>query len=397
MNLTASKRSTNQFFMYTNSKALQGVVNALQTNNQSSVKANSNKLHTAQEREFILGVPSIIGKDGMFVTLGGKFDGYCPISDIGDAKIGERTLFKVMSSNNEDAMPTLSRSKAQVWESITTLAQSAEPTLVKVLKVAHGKNGNAVTGLSVMFEEGSVKGTIGHMPSWELSRNTDLNGLVGQVIAASVTEVAPQKGGKNGLVLLSHMKAFGENTREAVSRVRIGETIEAKVLKFIKAAKGDEHPSVLVTFTKAVEVDGIQEVQHLHAMIHKTEVSGYPHKKATEFLKVGDTIKTQVLRASTDKRTVVLGMRSEERADFLSQIEEGHVLVGTIARSLPFGYFVDLGSGIEGLLRVQSLRNVNKQPEKLAIGSEVKVVVLQNDRVKDKLLLGRRELPVQYL
>jgi ribosomal protein S1 len=90
-------------------------------------------------------------------------------------------------------------------------------------------------------------------------------------------------------------------------------------------------------------------------------------------------------------------MRSEERADFLSQIEEGHVLVGTIARSLPFGYFVDLGSGIEGLLRVQSLRNVNKQPEKLAIGSEVKVVVLQNDRVKDKLLLGRRELPVQYL
>jgi ribosomal protein S1 len=397
MNLTASTRSTNQFFMYTNSKALQGAVNALQTNNQSSVKANSNKLHTAQEREFILGVPSIIGKDGMFVTLGGKFDGYCPISDIGDAKIGERTLFKVMSSNNEDAMPTLSRSKAQVWESITTLAQSAEPTLVKVLKVAHGKNGNAVTGLSVMFEEGAIKGAIGHMPSWELSRNTDLNGLVGQVIAASVTEVAPQKGGKNGLVLLSHIKAFGENTREAVSRVRIGETIEAKVLKFIKAAKGDEHPSVLVTFAKAVEVDGIEEVQHLHAMIHKTEVSGYPHKKATEFLKVGDTIKTQVLRASTDKRTVVLGMRSEERADFLSQIEEGHVLVGTIARSLPFGYFVDLGSGIEGLLRVQSLRNVNKQPEKLAIGSEVKVVVLQNDRAKDKLLLGRRELPVQYL
>ena len=52
-----------------------------------------------------MGVPSTIGKNGMCVTLGGKHDGYCPISDIGDAKVGERALFKVMSSNNEDAMP----------------------------------------------------------------------------------------------------------------------------------------------------------------------------------------------------------------------------------------------------------------------------------------------------
>jgi ribosomal protein S1 len=398
MKFNRFERSTNQCFMYTNSTALQGADNALQANNQRTIKTNSNKLHTAQEREFIMGVPSTIGKNGMCVTLGGKHDGYCPISDIGDAKVGERTLFKVMSSNNEDAMPTLSRSKAQLWESITSLAQSAEPTLVKVLKVAHGKNGNAVTGLSVMFEDGAAKGTIGHMPSWELARNTDLNSLVGQVIAAAVTEVAPHKGGKNGLVLLSHTRAFGENTKAAVSHVKIGEPIEAKVLKFINAAKNDEHPSVLVTFTKNVEVDGVEEVQHLHAIIHKTEVKGYPHKKATDFLKVGDTIKTQVLRASTEKRTVVLGMRAEERAEFLSQIEAGHVLVGTIARSLPgVGFFVDLGSGIEGFLRVQSLRSVNKQPETLKIGSEVKVVVLVNDRVKDKLLLGRRELPAQYL
>jgi ribosomal protein S1 len=383
--------------MYTNSTALQGADNAPQANNQRITKSSNNKLHTVQEKEFILGVPSIIGKDGMFVTLGGKHDGYCPISDIGDAKVGERYLFKVMSSNNEDAMPTLSRSKAQLWESITALAQTAEPTLVRVLKIARAKNGNAVTGLSVIFEDGALKGTVGHLPTWELNRNSDLGSLVGQLIAATVTEIAPHKGGKNGLVLLSHIKAFGENTRLAVSRVKVGETIEAKVLKFIKAAKGDEHPSVLVTFTKSVEIDGMEEVQHLHAMIHKTEISGYPHKKATDFLKVGDTVKTQVLRASTEKKTVVLGMRSQERAEYLSQIEEGHILSGTVARSLPFGYFVDLGSGIEGLLRVQSLRNVNKQPEKFELGAEVKVVVLVNDRAKDKLLLGRRELPTQFL
>ena len=93
-----------------------------------------------------------------------------------------------------------------------------------------------------MFEDGAAKGTVGHMPAWELARNTDLNNLVGQVIAAAVTEVSPHKGGKNGLVLLSHTKAFGENTKAAVSCVKIGETIEAKVLKFINAAKNRRTP-----------------------------------------------------------------------------------------------------------------------------------------------------------
>lgn len=398
MKINASIRSINQFYMYNNSKALLSAEDALQVNNQSSAKRKGGYgLRTAQEREFITGVPNIISNDGMFVTLGAKFDGFCPTSEIGDAKLSERTLFKVMSSNNEDAMPTISRLKAQVWESITTLAQLAQPTVVKVLKVARNKKGNASTGLSVMFEDGAAKGFVGHMPTWELPRNADLNAMVGQVIAATVTEVAPQKGGKNGLVLLSHTRAFGENSREAVSRIKIGEQIDAKVLKFIKAAKDDEHPSVLVTFERVVERDGIEEVQHCHAMIHKTEVSGYPQRKATDFIKVGDTIQANVMRASTDKRTVALGMRLGERAEFLSQIEEGHVLVGRIARSLPFGYFVDLGAGIEGLLRTQSLRRIHGQLEKLEISSEVKVVVLQNDRVRDKLLLGRRELPVQFL
>src|ERR1700678_2302625 len=67
---------------------------------------------------FIEGTPCKMVTDGAMVDIGGKYDGFCPISDIGDAAINQRTLF-MLTASKEEEMPILSRTKAQTWEAVT--------------------------------------------------------------------------------------------------------------------------------------------------------------------------------------------------------------------------------------------------------------------------------------
>ena len=343
-------------------------------------------LRAPMQKQIVYGTGTRNVKDGMFVSIGRKFDAFCPKSEIGDATPGEAALFLVTSSNNEESVPTVSRVKAAVWEELAALHQNNEVAFVKIVKVDRGRGENAI-GLIAEFAEGLAKGMRAHLPAETLQRGADLSKFVGQILPVVVTKLNPQRG--DGMIYVNYNRVFGNNKGEAVASIAVGEQLQGRVLKFINAAKGDEHPSVLVLMEKeGLTVEG---------MIHKTEVTGYPEHKATDFLKVGDRISARILRASTARRTLVLGLRSEERAKFLAGVEEGSIVTGKVSRETSFGYFVDLGNGIEGLLRPHQLIRANKQNETFKKGEEIAVIILEIDAAKDRLLLGRRGLKPEYL
>lgn len=387
--------------MNTNANGLQDTGSDLQPNERTTViSGKGGKIRVPELRQIITGTPVLAAKDGMYVTFGGKFDAFCPNAELGDAQLGKPALFRVTSARNEEAVATLSRKQALAWEKVAEATTEVGPTFVKVLKVARKRHNNEVTGLSVEFAQGAATGLVAHIPYWETNRTDELNSLVGKVIAAVITEASPDKGGENGLLVASHNKAFAKNTTKAVHAVKTGEKLEGKIMKFIFADKKDKHPSALIYVTKLVEdknSDTYQTEHVIYGLVPKSELPGYPNKLGTDTLKIGDTVTAQVLRINVNERRVVFGLRHEERAAYLSGIERGHVLVGQVSRILDFGVFIDLGHGIEGLLRNEDLRKVKGKREKLAVNDQVKIVVLQNDTVKSRLLLSRKALGAEGL
>ncbi len=117
---------------------------------------------------------------------------------------------------------------------------------------------------------------------------------------------------------------------------------------------------------------------------------------------IGKTIEAKILKIDTDRRNIVISRRrliEEQRATakeaLLSSLEIGQVRKGVVKNIADFGAFVDLG-GIDGLLHITDLSwdRVGHPSEVLRLDEDIEVKVLNIDREKEKIALGRKQLTV---
>lgn len=115
---------------------------------------------------------------------------------------------------------------------------------------------------------------------------------------------------------------------------------------------------------------------------------------------VGQTIEVKILELDAEKRRVLVSRKSileEERrkieAEFFQNIKEGERRKGKVTRIVNFGAFVDLGSGIEGLIHISELswRRVKKVGDLLKEGDEVETVVIKVDAANKKVSLSLKQ------
>ena len=126
--------------------------------------------------------------------------------------------------------------------------------------------------------------------------------------------------------------------------------------------------------------------------LHRVEdASGY----------IGRTETFKILRFDKDKAELVLSRRKHlesqragERAQMQGQLVEGAIFEGVVRTVKPYGAFVDVGGGIEGLLHVSHMTwgRLDSASELMRPGDAVRVVVLKYDEQKKRLSLGRKQL-----
>jgi small subunit ribosomal protein S1 len=116
---------------------------------------------------------------------------------------------------------------------------------------------------------------------------------------------------------------------------------------------------------------------------------------------VGQTLTCEVLEVEPEKKRVVLSRRAvlerereEGRTEALGRISPGATLTGKITRIEPFGAFVDVGGGVEGLVHVSNLsrRRVEKPDDFVKVGQDVRVMVLELKEGGKKIGLGMKQL-----
>ncbi|HZS55871.1 MAG TPA: 30S ribosomal protein S1 [Bryobacteraceae bacterium] len=134
-------------------------------------------------------------------------------------------------------------------------------------------------------------------------------------------------------------------------------------------------------------------------LIHLSELSWEKKvRKPSDLLKVGDRVDAVVLQINPAERRIGLGYK-QALGDPWETVPQkypvGTVVEGPVTNLTPFGAFIDLGEGIEGMVHISDITNekrIEHPREKLAKGQTVKAVVLEADRERRRLRLGMKQL-----
>jgi small subunit ribosomal protein S1 len=326
--------------------------------------------------------------DNVFVDLGGKTEGIIERSELADSdgclsvQVGDR-ISSVVSGRDEASGTLLlgTRHAKRMHGSEALLRAYEEQSPVE----------GHVTGTTKGGLEVEMAGTRAFCPASQidLAYVEDLQSFVGQHLAFRITKY--EMGRHANLVvsrrvlLEEEQRALAEQTR---TRLEVGAVMKGKV-------------SSLQNYGAFVDLGGIE------GLVHVSELAFGRVEHPKELLSLGQEVEVSVLRIDqTDNprhpEKISLSIRALEK-DPWSEVETnfpvGRLVTGTVSRLQPFGAFIELVPGVDGLAHISELvvgRRISHPQEVLSVGDRVQVKVLSIDPEKRRIGLSLKlEEPAQ--
>jgi len=132
--------------------------------------------------------------------------------------------------------------------------------------------------------------------------------------------------------------------------------------------------------------------------VHISQLSEDPVNRVAEVVEPGDEVTVWVKKVDRRRGRINLTMVEPPERVF-SDLKPGMIIKGKVTRLAPFGAFIDVGVGRDGLVHISELAPgyVEKPSEIVSVGEEVEVKVLSVDRRRRQIELGMKEIPIDDL
>jgi (E)-4-hydroxy-3-methyl-but-2-enyl pyrophosphate reductase (IPP and DMAPP forming) len=320
-----------------------------------------------------------ITNDEIFVDIGWKSEGIIPFTDEKGIRqiraedllsIGDEVVAVVIRVENEEGYTVLSKRQAdeeQARERLEKFAESKEEIQAKVVEVVKG-------GLLVDV------GIRGFVPASQLQLGyvEDLNQFLGQTLRLRIIEFDPAK----RKVVLSQKIILEEEQankrRHLLETLQVGDIVTGVVRR-------------IADFGAFVDIGG------LDGLLHISEMAYARIRHPSEILKTGDVVEVQVLKFEHDTGKLSLGLKQLQENPWVRVAEKypiDSIVKGVVVRIVPFGAFVGLADGVDGLLHISQLADhrVNKVEEVLKVGDQVSAKVIECKPEAKRLSLSMREM-----
>ena len=315
-------------------------------------------------------------KDGdVFIDIGYKSEGVVPVEEFGEGaevKVGDKVTVMLRElENDKTGMVTLSKKAADDkirWEKI--LERYVEGCVVT------GTIKSAVRGgLLVQIDdvEAFLPGS-----QVEVAPVKELEPYVGQTFDFKVIKISNER--RNLIVSRRELieGTMAEKKAELMASLQKGEIRKGRVKN-------------ITDFGAFVDLDG------LDGLLHITDMSWARVKHPSEILKVGQELDVMVLDVDRDRERVSLGLKQIQPNPWdaiQEQFPVGSRVSGKVVNLAPYGAFVEIAPGIEGLVHISEFswtKRVARASDMLSVGDEVQVVVLSIDLENQKIALGIRQ------
>jgi small subunit ribosomal protein S1 len=310
-------------------------------------------------------VVSIHNEDVFVQVPGGRSQGLLPLEQFpeGPPAIGSKVLVQVERFDHNDGILVFTRQGAVQHANWATVA-IGQIVEARCTEVNRG-------GLAV--EVNNIRGFL-PISQIDMYRVENPEQFVNQRLRCMVVEVDPAA--KN---LVVSRRALLEHEREEAAKKIWEELAEGQV------RKGTVR--LLKPFGAFVDIGGAD------GLIPISELSWSRIKDPSEVIKVGETIEVVVHRVDRDARKVTLSLKQMKPSPWDTihlNYPEGSVVAGTVARIEPFGAFVEIEPGIEGLVHISEVsgQRVRHPSDVVKVGDTVQVKVVNIDRDQRRIGLS---------
>ncbi len=353
-----------------------------------------------------------------FATLFSQFEKGQARAARQEPKVGETVSGKVLSIQGESVFIDLGAKTEGVADTTELTGEDGElsvavgdtieivvsgkdqDTGTLLLGAQHARRMHGIEGLRQAFEEqlpveglvtGTIKGglevemssTRAFCPASQIDNSfvEDLEVFVGQRLAFRITKF---EGGRHTNLVVSRRVLLEEQQRakavETRANLEVGAVLHGRV-------------SSLKDFGAFIDLGGVE------GMVHVSELAFGRVKHPQEVLTLGQQVEVVVLRIEhTDNprqpERIALSIRALEKDPWMDvQVEYpvGCQVQGTVSRLQPFGAFVELAPGVDGLVHISELgadRRINHPEEVLKVGEQVRATVLSIDPEKKRIGLS---------
>ncbi|MDO5387828.1 MAG: bifunctional 4-hydroxy-3-methylbut-2-enyl diphosphate reductase/30S ribosomal protein S1 [Clostridia bacterium] len=365
----------------TPSVIIKEAVNAMsEIENKSFEEMLNDSLVTLRTGQIVKGtVISVSDAGEVSVNLGYKSDGIIARSEFSDdetvnpadvVKPGDEIEVFVVRVNDGDGNVQLSKKKVDADKNYVAIEEAFNNKTTVKGKVTEQVKG----GLIAM-----VNGARVFVPSSQISNRyvEDLSAFIGNEYEFEVLEFDKSKRrivvGRKNLV----QKEIDAKKAEVFASIKVGDRIQGKV-------------SRIVEFGAFVDLGGVD------GLIHISEMSWGRVKKVTDVLSVGDDVTVTVLDVNPEKGKISLSLKdlnADPWKDAATKYAVGNVVTGKVVRMVPFGAFVELEEGVDGLVHISQIayKHVEKPEDELTIGQEISAKVTELDLDAKKISLSIKE------
>ena len=355
------------------------------------LKQTNYKFYGFRRGEVVEGIITERSKKTIWVDIGTKTEGLILDKVIKAAKdfveqlkVGDKVTVVIYQPESDNGHPLLSFKKTlndYLWVEFDEKLKNGEPIKVRGKEINRG-------GLVV-----ETKGVAGFIPTSCFSATFIGNpaSLINRDFEAKIIEVDKEK---NRLILSE--KAVSEQglikeQEEILKKIKIGETFEGEVTGvmpfglFVKVKLDQETKKAK---EKEIPIEGL---------VHISEISWEKVDDPSKFYKQKDKVKVKVLIVDKKSGKLNLSIKQLQEDPWL-EIEKKYPLEtkvkGEITRLAPFGAFVNLGKGVEGLIHISKI----PAEKSLKAGDKVNCFVESIDKAGRKMSLGLvlMEKPIGY-
>ena len=329
------------------------------------------------EGDLVQGEVVKLEHDEVLVDIGFKSEGVIPVRELSIRKdidpadvvsLGEKIEALVLQKEDKDGRLILSKRRAEyerAWNRIEEKHKNGETVVGEVIEVVKG-------GLILDI------GLRGFLPASlvDLRRVKDLDSYLGNELEARVIEMDRNRNN----VVLSRRVLLEEGRKN--ERAEILE-------KLTKGMRLHGTVSSIVDFGAFVDLGGID------GLVHISELSWNHVNHPSEIVKVGQEVEVEVLDVDLARERISLGLKQTTEDPWVKLVEQfpvGSIADGTVTKIVPFGAFIALSEGIEGLVHISEMaaRHIDTPAQVCKVGEAVKVKIMEVNPERRRISLSMK-------
>ena len=328
--------------------------------------------------DIVTGTVVKIDSDEVLVDIGGKSEGIIPVRELSFSKnvnpedvvkVGDEIRVMVIKEENNEGNILLSKKRVDQAAAMEKLEEAYNNGTILEAPVVDVVKGGVIVDI----------GTRGFVPASRLDIRyiEDIKSFVGQTLQFKIIKFEPEA----RKIVLSRREILEE--QEKARKEQVWASIE----------EGQTRTGVvrrLAAFGAFVDLGGVD------GLLHVSEMGWGRVKNPGDVVKVGQEIEVYVLAVDREKEKISLGLKQLRVNPWEAAAEKyavGSIVSGKVVRIVPFGAFVMLEDGVDGLVHISQIswERVEKVEDALQIGQEISAKVLELDVENKKISLSIKQ------